>query len=40
MWAAAGPDADERRFAVLLENARRFGAGEPLINVVDKAQRF
>jgi phosphoglycerate dehydrogenase-like enzyme len=38
--AGAGPHADERRFAVLLENARRFGAGEPLINVVDKAQRY
>ena len=33
-------DADnlpERRFGVLLENARRFAAGEPLRNVVDKA---
>ena len=27
----------ERRFQVLLENARRFAAGEPLHNVVDKA---
>ncbi|MFE4373404.1 D-2-hydroxyacid dehydrogenase [Streptomyces sp. NPDC056835] len=36
--AGAGPHADERRFAVLLENARRFMAGEPLINVVDKAE--
>ncbi|MGW6303892.1 D-2-hydroxyacid dehydrogenase [Streptomyces niveus] len=35
--AGAGPHADERRFAVLRENARRFMAGEPLINLVDKA---
>jgi phosphoglycerate dehydrogenase-like enzyme len=35
--AGAGPHADERRFAVLLENTRRFVAGEELINVVDKA---
>jgi phosphoglycerate dehydrogenase-like enzyme len=27
----------ERRFQVILENARRFAAGEPLRNVVDKA---
>ncbi|MFC9687681.1 D-2-hydroxyacid dehydrogenase [Kribbella sp. NPDC056951] len=38
--AGAGPYAAERRFAVLLENARRFLAGDPLINQVDKAQRF
>ncbi|GAA0612824.1 D-2-hydroxyacid dehydrogenase [Kribbella sandramycini] len=38
--AGAGPHAEERRFAVLLENARRFLAGEPLINQVDKAQRY
>ena len=32
-------DADnvpERQYALLLENARRFAAGEPLRNVVDK----
>ncbi|NUT42194.1 MAG: D-2-hydroxyacid dehydrogenase [Thermoactinospora sp.] len=34
--AGAGPHADERRFAVLLENCRRFAAGLPLMNVVDK----
>lgn len=34
--AGSGPHADERRFAVLLENARRFADGQPLINVVDK----
>lgn len=28
---------DERRFALLLDNARRFVAGQPLRNVVDKA---
>jgi phosphoglycerate dehydrogenase-like enzyme len=38
--ASAGPYAGERRFAVLLENARRFVAGEPLVNVVDKAMWF
>jgi len=38
--AGAGPHADERRFAVLQENTRRFLAGDPLINQVDKAQRF
>jgi len=27
----------ERRYQILLENARRFAAGEPLQNVVDKA---
>ncbi|MFC4947981.1 NAD(P)-dependent oxidoreductase [Pseudonocardia sp. GCM10023141] len=35
--ASAGTPADERRFAVLLENVRRFAAGDPLLNVVDKA---
>jgi phosphoglycerate dehydrogenase-like enzyme len=36
----AAKDADnipERQFQILLENARRFAAGEPLVNVVDKA---
>ncbi|MCE7002673.1 D-2-hydroxyacid dehydrogenase [Kibdelosporangium philippinense] len=36
--AGAGPHATERRFAVTVENARRFASGEPLINVVDKAR--
>ena len=27
----------ERRFQILLENARRFSAGEPLKNIVNKA---
>jgi phosphoglycerate dehydrogenase-like enzyme len=30
----------ERQFAILLDNARRFAAGEPLRNVVDKAAWF
>ncbi|MFI9777911.1 D-2-hydroxyacid dehydrogenase [Streptomyces sp. NPDC051956] len=38
--AGAGPHAAERRFEVLTENARRFAAGRPLINVVDKTQWF
>jgi phosphoglycerate dehydrogenase-like enzyme len=36
----AAKDADnipERQFQILLENARRFAADEPLLNVVDKA---
>lgn len=32
-----GPYLDERRYQVLADNARRFVAGEPLRNVVDKA---
>ena len=38
--AGAGPHADERRYAVLAENARRFVAGRDLVNVVDKAERY
>ena len=38
--AAVGPHLDERRYAVLLDNARRFSAGEPLRNVVDKGAWF
>jgi phosphoglycerate dehydrogenase-like enzyme len=34
------PNVPERQFAVLLENARRFAAGEPLRNIVDKTQWF
>jgi len=30
----------ERQFAILLDNARRFAAGQPLRNVVDKANWF
>jgi phosphoglycerate dehydrogenase-like enzyme len=38
--AGRGPHLDERRFEVLLDNARRFLAGQPLRNVVDKASWF
>jgi phosphoglycerate dehydrogenase-like enzyme len=38
--AGSGPYIEDRQFGVLLENARRFAAGEPLINVVDKANWF
>jgi phosphoglycerate dehydrogenase-like enzyme len=38
--AATGPYLDDRRYEVLSENVRRFAAGQPLINVVDKSQWF
>jgi phosphoglycerate dehydrogenase-like enzyme len=38
--AGVGPGSEERRYGVLVGNARRFVAGEPLINVVDKAKWF
>jgi len=38
--AATGPYLNKRRYEVLLENARRFSAGKPLVNVVDKAAWF
>jgi len=38
--AGHGPYLDERRLEVLLDNARRFVAGQPLRNVVDKAHWF
>ena len=38
--AGYGPHLDERRFAIVLDNCRRFLAGEPLRNVVDKASWF
>ncbi|MBE1462540.1 D-2-hydroxyacid dehydrogenase [Kibdelosporangium phytohabitans] len=34
--AGAGPHSEARRFAVIEENAKRFAAGQELINVVDK----
>lgn len=37
---AAGPYLDERRFAVIRENAVRFGEGRELINEVDKKQWY
>jgi phosphoglycerate dehydrogenase-like enzyme len=38
--AGYGPYLDERRFEILLDNCRRFLAGEPLRNVVDKPRWF
>jgi len=38
--AGRGPHLDERRFEILADNARRFLAGTPLRNVVDKANWF
>ncbi|MBI2203018.1 MAG: D-2-hydroxyacid dehydrogenase [Candidatus Rokubacteria bacterium] len=38
--AGFGPYLDERRFEILVENCRRFVAGQPLRNVVDKARWF
>jgi phosphoglycerate dehydrogenase-like enzyme len=38
--AGHGPYLDDRRFEIIAENARRFAAGQPLINVVDKANWF
>jgi phosphoglycerate dehydrogenase-like enzyme len=38
--AGFGPYLDERRFEILLDNCKRFLAGQPLRNVVDKARWF
>ena len=38
--AAIGPDLDDRRAEVFLDNCRRFHDGQPLRNVVDKANWF
>ena len=38
--ADSGPHLDERRYGILLENCRRFAAGVPLLNVVDKERWF
>ena len=38
--AGFGPYLDERRFEILLDNCRRFIAGQPLRNVVDKPAWF
>jgi phosphoglycerate dehydrogenase-like enzyme len=38
--AGAGPHEASRRYAVLLENCRRFVAGDELMNVVDKTKWF
>jgi phosphoglycerate dehydrogenase-like enzyme len=38
--AGFGPYLDDRRFDILLDNCRRFLAGQPLRNVVDKPRWF
>ena len=38
--AGFGPYLDERRLAIIVDNARRFAAGQPLRNVVDKQNWF
>ncbi len=38
--AGYGPHLDERRLRVVLENVRRFVAGQPLVNVADKARWY
>ena len=38
--AGYGPELDERRFQIILENCRRLSAGQPLRNIVDKANWF
>ena len=38
--AADGPDLEPARHALIIENARRFAAGEPLVNVVDKREWY
>ncbi|HJU16357.1 MAG TPA: D-2-hydroxyacid dehydrogenase [Stellaceae bacterium] len=38
--AGYGPYLDDRRFAIILDNCRRFLAGEPLRNRVDKARWY
>jgi phosphoglycerate dehydrogenase-like enzyme len=38
--AGQGPHLPERRTELFIENCRRFNAGQPLLNVVDKANWF
>lgn len=38
--AGVGPYLDDRRLEIIIDNARRFSAGQPLRNVVDKANWF
>jgi phosphoglycerate dehydrogenase-like enzyme len=38
--AGYGPYLDERRLEILIDNCRRFAAGQPLRNVVDKASWY
>lgn len=38
--AVTGPYLDQRRGDIIVDNARRFAAGKPLVNVVDKRRWF
>ncbi|QGJ71677.1 D-isomer specific 2-hydroxyacid dehydrogenase [Planctomycetales bacterium 10988] len=38
--AGEGPHCNERRLEILIENCRRFAAGRPLMNLVDKRKWF
>jgi phosphoglycerate dehydrogenase-like enzyme len=38
--AASGPSLEEARNGIIVENVRRFASGQPLLNVVDKAEWF
>ena len=38
--AADGPSLDDARNRVIIDNARRFASGQPLVNIVDKAEWF
>jgi phosphoglycerate dehydrogenase-like enzyme len=38
--AGFGPYLDDRRLEIIVENARRFAAAQPLMNVVDKSNWF
>jgi phosphoglycerate dehydrogenase-like enzyme len=38
--AGYGPHLDDRRYEIILDNCRRFLAGQPLRNLVDKARWF
>jgi hypothetical protein len=38
--AILGTPYQAKREAVLLENCRRFASGQPLLNIVDKANWF
>jgi phosphoglycerate dehydrogenase-like enzyme len=35
-----GTHVEERRFQIILDNARRFAAGQPLVNMVDKQRWY
>ena len=38
--AGYGPYLDDRRYEIILDNCRRFLAGQPLRNLVDKSRWF